>query len=55
MIYDRAATLTVTLLQIFSSSAPQWETQREIENVLREELFDIARQIAADRNNGSLQ
>jgi hypothetical protein len=50
MAYDRAATLTVTLLQIFSSSAPKPELHRQIESVLRDEIADIEREVAAGRD-----
>jgi hypothetical protein len=50
MAYDRAATLTVTVLQVFSSSAPKPDLRRRIETALRDEIADIERQVAADRN-----
>jgi hypothetical protein len=48
MIYDRATIVTTTVMTIIGSSAPKAELQRQIENVLRDEIAGIEHQIAAD-------
>jgi hypothetical protein len=49
-IFNRAARLTAAVLQIvtLSSSAPQLR-QRQIHDLLADEIADIERQVAADR------
>jgi hypothetical protein len=45
---DRAATLAVAVLQIIDT-APKQSARRELEKYLRDELADLARQAAAER------
>jgi hypothetical protein len=45
---DRAATLAVAVLQIIDT-APKHSARRELEKYLRNELADLARQAAAER------
>jgi hypothetical protein len=47
---DHAAVLATALMQVFSSSMPRTELQYHIEEMLRGELADVARQAAADRS-----
>jgi len=47
---DRAAVLATALTQIFSSSMPRTELQYHIEEMLRSEFADVAREAAADRS-----
>ena len=47
-VRDRAATLTAAMLQIIKT-APATTGAQEIENYLRDELFDVARQTATGR------
>jgi hypothetical protein len=46
---DRAAVVTTVLLQIFATAAPH-ELQQCIEAYLRDEIWDIEWQAAADRS-----
>jgi hypothetical protein len=48
MIYDHATVITTTVMTIIASSAPKALLQRQIEDVLRDEIADLGRQIAAD-------
>jgi len=52
-IFDRAAIVATAVLQIvtLTSSAPQL-LQRQIHDLLADEIADIKRQAAADRGNG---
>jgi hypothetical protein len=45
---DRAAILAVAVLQILAT-APKQSAQQELERYLRDELSDLARQVAAER------
>jgi hypothetical protein len=47
---DRAAVLATALTQIFSSSMSRTELQYHIEEMLRSEFADVAREAAADRS-----
>ena len=47
---DRAAILAVAVLQILST-APKQSARQELERYLRDELTDLARQIAAEREH----
>ena len=51
-IFDRAAVVTTTLLQIFSSSAPWSGLRGHVEELLRDEFDSIKRQAIADRELG---
>jgi len=46
---DRAAAVTAALIQIIRT-APEIGLRQLIENYLRDELTDVARQIAAERS-----
>jgi hypothetical protein len=48
--HDRATALTV-----ISSSGPRAELQRQIEDLIRDEIADVERQVAAERNDGGDQ
>jgi hypothetical protein len=48
---NAAATITNKVMLIISSSAPASELRQEIKQMLREELAEIERRIAAERNN----
>jgi hypothetical protein len=49
--YDRAAVVTTGIMQIFAT-ATQRELRQALESYLRDELGDIERQVAADRESG---
>ena len=49
---DRAATLAVDVLQIIDT-APKQSARQELEKYLRDELADLARQVAAERELSS--
>jgi hypothetical protein len=49
--HDRAAVVTTGIMQIFAP-ATQRELRQELESYLRDELSDIERQVAADRESG---
>ena len=51
-ILDRAAIVTTTLLQIFSSSTPWSGLRHHVEELLRDEFADVKRQAIADRELG---
>jgi len=51
MIRDRAEVVTVTLMQIVSSSSTAQVLQHRIQTVPRDEFSDIERQAAVDRND----
>jgi hypothetical protein len=49
-IPDRAVVVTTALLQLTAaSSIPQAELRRHVEQLLRDEFHDVARQAVADR------
>jgi hypothetical protein len=48
VLLDRAATLAVAVLQIIDT-APKQSARQELEKYLRDELADLARQAAAER------
>ena len=49
---DRAAVIATALRQILATAHPD-ELQRRLEDYLQDELADMARQIVADRGDGS--
>ena len=49
--HDRAAVISIGIMQIVAT-AKQRELRQELENYLREEIADIERQVAADRESG---
>jgi hypothetical protein len=51
MIRDRAEVVTVTLMQIVSSSSTAQVLQHRIQTVLHDEFRDIERQAVVDRND----
>jgi hypothetical protein len=48
---DHAITLTAKTLLIISSSAPVPQLRQELTQMFREEIADIERRIAAERNS----
>ncbi len=46
---DRAAVVTVAILQMVAAATPQQDLQQALENYLRDEFFDAERQALADK------